>query len=241
MQLSNITSSQRAAAKAAGFAYLFVLIVSVFAEFYVPAQLFRLDSAADTARNIVAHEQMFRLGIASNLIGFVADVALIAALYVVTRPLSPHLALLAALWRLMETAMMFSTTLNHLDVLRFLSGAEYLRAFEQDQLQALARFSISAHGSGYNVGLLLFGFGSTLFCYLWFKSGYVPRSLAALGVLASILVGASAFAFILQPSLAKVISPGCFVPIFLFEMMMGLWLLFTELRPPVAAGVSNAS
>jgi hypothetical protein len=228
--MSSITNSQRAAAKVVGFAYLFVMATSVFAEFYVPTQLFRFDSAAETARNIVSHELLFRMGIASNLIGFSVDVVLITALYVVTKPVNQSLALLAVFWRLLETATMIFATLNDFDVLRLLSGAEYLRAFEVERLQSLARLSIAAHGSAYNVGLLLFGFGSTVFCYLWLKSGYIPKALAALGVFSSILVGVSAFTFILYPDLAQVISPTCYAPIFLFEMIMGFWLLLKELR-----------
>lgn len=231
MTISTIDESQRKAARVVGFAYLFALIPALFAEFYVPAQLIAYNNAAETARNIMAHERLFRLGIASNLTVFAVDVVLITALYVVLKRVNRNLALLAAFWRLIETAILVVITLNDFDVLRVLSGADYLRVFEADRLHALARLSIGAHGAGYNVGLLFFGFGSPVFCYLWFKSGYIPRALAAWGVLSSLLVGASAFAFIIFPELAKVVTIGYYGgPIFLFELTMGFWLLFKGLR-----------
>src|SRR5207237_6512752 len=96
-------------------------------------------NAADTARNIVAHERLFRLGTASNLTAFAIDIILITALYVVLKPINRNLALLAAFWGLIETAIFVVMLLNDFEVLRLLSGADYLRVFEPDRLQALAR------------------------------------------------------------------------------------------------------
>lgn len=232
MTISSIDESQRKAARVVGFTYLFALVPAIFAEFYVPAQLIVYNNAAETARNIVAHERLFRLGIASNLIVFAVDVVLITALYVVLKPVNRNLALLAAFWRLIETAILVVITLNDFDVLRILSGADYLRVFEADRLQALARLSIGAHGAGYNVGLLFFGFGSTVFCYLWFKSNYIPRALAAWGVFSSLLVGTDAFASIIFPEIDKIVTIGYYAgPIFIFELTMGFWLLLKGLRP----------
>src|SRR5207249_6908708 len=61
------------------------------------------NNAVDTARNILAHERLFRLGTASNLTVFAIDIVLITALYVVLKPVSRNLALLAAFWGLVET------------------------------------------------------------------------------------------------------------------------------------------
>lgn len=227
-----IDDSQRKAANVVGFTYLIALLPAVFAEFFVRDRLISYHDAAQTALNIVAHERLFRLGIASNLAVFAIDVVLITALYVVLKPVNQRLALLAAGWGLIETAILVVTTLTDFDVLRILSGADYLRAFETDRLQALASLSISAHGAVYNVGLVLAGLRSTVFCYLWLKSGFIPRALAGWGVFASFLMGACAFAFIIYPELATVVSVGIYGgPIFVFELTMGCWLLFKGLPP----------
>jgi hypothetical protein len=240
--ISSVDESQRKAARVVGFAYLFALVPAIFAEFYVSGQLIVYNNAAETARNIMAHERLFRLGIASNLIVFATDVVLLTALYVVLEPVNRNLALLAAFFRLIETTILVVVTLNDFDVLRVLSGADYLRAFEADRLAALARLSIGAHGAAYNVGLLFFGFGSPVFCYLWLKSGYIPKALAAWGVFASLLVGACAFAFIIFPEVAKVVTIGYYGgPIFVFELAMGLWLLCRGLRPSLVAQAHKAS
>src|SRR6266545_4434854 len=212
MTIGTIDESQRKAARVVGFSYLFALLPAIFAEFYVRTQLIAFDDAAQTARNIMAHERLFRLGTASNLSVFAVDVVLIIALYVVLKPVNRNLALLATGWGLIETATLALVTLSDFDVLRILSGADYLHAFETN--------------------LVFAGLRSTAFCYLWFKSRLIPRALAAWGMFASFLMGASAFSFIIFPELAKVVAVEVYgAPIFFFELTMGFWLLLRGLRP----------
>src|SRR6202043_1125929 len=143
MTIGTIDESQRKAATVVGFSYLFALPPAIFAEFYVLGRLIVSNNAVDTAQNIMAHERLFRLGTASNLTVFALDVVLIIALYVVLMPVGRSLALLATGWGLIETATLVVVTLTDFNVLRTLSGADYLHAFEANQLQALARLSIS--------------------------------------------------------------------------------------------------
>ena len=240
MTIGTIDESQRKAARVVGFAYLFALPPAIFAEFYVRAHLIAVGDAAQTARNITANERLFRVGTASNLTVFAINVVLIIALYVVLMPVNRSLALLATGWGLIETAILVFVTLRDFEVLRILSGADYLQAFEPSRLQALARLSLSAHADAYNVGLVLAGLRSTAFCYLWFKSRFIPTALAAWGMGASFLMGASAFAFIISPELAKLVSVAFYgAPIFFFELTMGFWLLLKGLRQRDDIGVGS--
>ncbi|MBI1748875.1 MAG: DUF4386 domain-containing protein [Acidobacteria bacterium] len=241
MTISTIEESQRKAARVVGFAYLFAMVIAVFAESYVGGQLIVFDNAAETARNIMAHELLFRLGIASSLIIVVSDVALIAALYVILKRVNKNLAVFAAFLRLMQTAVYAVTTLNYLDVLRLLSGAGYLQAVGTDHLQALARLSIGSYGAGLNVAFVFLGLGSTVFGYLWFKSNYIAKALAVLGVCGSLLLAAGSFAIIIFPSLAKILSLAYMMPLGVFEITMGFWLLFKGLRPSGVAEPDKAS
>jgi hypothetical protein len=221
---------QRRWARVVGFSYVFALLPSIFAEFYVSGRLVS-DNAILTAQNIIAHERLFRLGIASNLLVFAADVVLVTALYVVLERVNRRLALVATFFRLIETTILIVAVLNDFYVLRLLSGASYLTTINSDELAALARVSIGAHGSAYGVALLLFGFGSPVFCYLWLRSGYIPKPLAVWGLLASAWIGICAFAFIVFPELTKVITVEYYGgPIFFFELTIGLWLLFKSVR-----------
>ena len=232
---------QRRWARVVGFSYVFALVPSIFAEFYVSGRLIS-DNAIVTAQNIIAHERLFRLGIAGNLLVFATDVVLVTALYVVLERVNRRLALVATFFRLIETTILFVAVLNDLYVLRLLSEASYLTTVSSGELAALARVSIGAHGSAYGVALLLFGFGSPVFCYLWLRSGYIPKLLAVWGLLASAGIGICAFAFIVFPDLEKVITIGYYGgPIFFFELTIGSWLLFKGIRQGDASQIISRS
>jgi hypothetical protein len=241
MATSTIDESQRKAARVVGFTYLLTDATAVFAEFVVRSRLIVYANAAKTAANIMASERLFRLGIATELITFATVVVLIAALYVTLKPVNRSLALLAVFWRLVEASICVVMTLSSFNVLGLLSGATYLRTFETDRLQALTMLSITAHDNGYNVAMIFFGLGSTVFSYLWFKSRYIPRALAAWGVFSSLLVVASTLAFVVFPNLADILGPSFYMPILTFELGLGLWLLIKGLRPPVVAEPDKTS
>lgn len=221
---------QRRWARLVGLSYVLALAPAVFTEFYVSGRLIS-DNAVSTAQNIIAHERLFRIGIASDLLVCVIDVLLVTSLFVVLERVNRRLSVLAAFFRLMETTILVVAVLNDFYVLRLLSGASYLTGLDPAALASVARVSIGAHNSTYGVALILFGFGSSIFCYLWLKSRYIPRPLAAFGLIASIWIGVCAFSFVVFPELNRVIGVGYYGgPIFLFELTVGLWLLIKSIR-----------
>lgn len=236
-----VDAGQRTAARIVGITYLVALVTANFAEIYVPSRLIVANDATRTVANIVAGARLFRLGIAADLITFALDVVLIAALYAVLSPVNRGVAMLATLWRVIETAVMVVATLTRFDVLRLLSGAEYLRALEIDRVHALARASVGAYGSAYQVGLFFFGLGSATFAWLWWQSRYVPRLLAGWGVFASALVSTYVLTITVLPDLAERLMVPSLVPIAVFELAMGVWLLSFRLRFPMASLQSGES
>ena len=231
----SIDDTQRSWARVVGIAYLFAIIPSFFAEFYVLDKLIVTGNALATATNIVANETLFRLGTAANVLVFAADVLLIAGLYIVLEKVNRNLALVAVLFRMLETAMLLIAALNDLDVVRILT-ADYMQVFDPNRLAAIARISLGAHGAAYNLGLMLFGLGSPVFCYLWLKSGYIPKALAALGIFSSVVVAICAFTFIIFPEAGKVVTVAFYGgPILVFEIGIGLWLVIKGISPPRSA------
>ncbi|MBI1731230.1 MAG: DUF4386 domain-containing protein [Gammaproteobacteria bacterium] len=226
----SIGPEQHTAARVAGFLYLFLMVTGMFAEFYARGSLIVAGDAVQTALNITASERLFRIGIVANLVTFAGGVALVWALYVVLAPISRNLALLAAFWRLAECAVLAVITLNDFVALRLLSGANYLRTIDTQQLQSLARLFVGVQGDGYRIGLVLFGLGSLVFAYLWFQSRYIPRALAAWGIFASLLVAIITMAIMVFPALGPVVIPAYYAPIFIFEVTLGFWLVIRGIQ-----------
>ena len=226
-----IDASQRRAAIAVGVTYLFAMAASMVTEGYLRPSLIVSDNALATAQNIIAHQTLFRVGLAIEILTFVSDTTLISALYVILSPINRHLALYAALLRMAAVSLGVVMAAQNLDVLRLLGAAPYLQAFQADQLAALARLSLGAHSSQYSVVFVFLGLGSTVFAVLWLQSHFVPKGLAILGVVASLSLSLGTLAFLVAPGLQRVLYPAHMVPMFFFEVGMGVWLLTKGLCP----------
>lgn len=137
MTTSTIDESQRKAARVAGFFYLLTFAIVFAVNFGINERLLVAGDPAQTARNILGHERLFRIGIAGNLVYEAGLLALLSALYVTLRPAGRTLALLAAFWRLVYASMWVLMSLNQLTALRLLNGADYLRVLGTEQAQAL--------------------------------------------------------------------------------------------------------
>src|SRR2546430_13902001 len=133
MTTSTIDESQRKAARVAGFFYLLTFAIVVVVNFGINERLMVAANPSQTARNILAHERLFRIGIASNLVYEAGLLALLSALYVTLRPARRTLALLAAVWRLGYASMWVLMSLNQLTALGLLNGADYLRGLGAGQ------------------------------------------------------------------------------------------------------------
>jgi len=219
MTISGIDESQRTAARVAGLAYLISFAIVVFVQFGIHDRLIVEGNPAETARSIMAHERLFRISIACDLIYCVAIVVQLTALYVILKPINRGLALLAEFGRLLYALMWVLMTLNLFNALRLLSGADYLRVFEAERQQTLTRLYLSARFDEYYVGLLFWGLAATVCSYLWIKSNYIPRALAAFGVISSGWCASCTFVFIIFPDFAKVVNLWWFdSPIGIFEI-----------------------
>ena len=98
-------------------------------------------------------------------------------------------------------------------------------AFGIEQVQALVGLFLDVRNAGLDVVLIFIGMGGTVFCYLFFKSKYVPRILAAWGMLTYLSMLILALTSILAPTLPETIKMAFYTPGGLFEIIFGLWLL----------------
>jgi len=222
------------AAWVAGLVYLLAIPPSLFDEFFVTGKLVT-SSATETAANLLAHERLFRMGIAGNVFVFAIDAVLIVALFLVLERVHRGLALVAIAWGIIETTLLAVSALSDLEALRLLSGSAILSGLAPSGLHSLARSALRGHATAYSLGLVFSGLRGTAFGVLWFRSGLIPKALAVWAILASALLGAWTFAFIPFPELHGGLSVVLFgAPILLFELTMGIWLLVTN-RAAVAA------
>ena len=231
MAISGVDKSQRTAAWIAGLAFPISFAIVVAVNFGIFARLIVDGNSAESARNILAHERLFRIGVAGDMAYCVGTVILLTSLYMILKPVSQNLALFAAFGRLVHAFTWLLATLNLFTALRLLSDADYSHAFEPNQVAALSRLYLSGYDA-YYVGLLFWGLGTTAGSYLWFKSNYIPRALAAFGVISSVWCVGCTFVFYIFPGFAKVVNLWWFdSPMVIFELALSFWLLFKGLSP----------
>ena len=231
MTTSSITELQRKAAKVAGLTFLISFALVAFVNFGIVHPLVVENNATETARNILANEQLFRIGITGNLIYCTGLMVLFTSLYVILKPINFGLALLGTFWRLVWVFMWLLMTLNLFDALRLISGGTYLETFDTERLQALGRFHLAKGVDYYYVGLFFTALASTLYSYLWLKSGYIPRTLAVLGMISSAFCVACTFVFYIFPHFDQIVNLWWFdMPMAVFDIVLSFWLLIKGLR-----------
>lgn len=233
MTAHKIDNSQRTAAKVAGVSGLLAVVIVIFGNYALLGPLVVSGKAAETAQNFVAHQTQVRVTLSCFLTYGVIVIVLLSALYVIFRPIDRLLSLMGALFRLVFALLWLLTTLNLLGSLRLVGNAPYLQDFDEHHLQILARLQIAASFDDYYVGLPFFALAATVCSYLWFRSDYIPRSLAAFGVIASAWCVLCAFVFLIFPTFEKIVNGYWFdSPMAIFELILSVWLLSKGIQTP---------
>ena len=211
--------SPRPRARITGVVYLLYFLTAVLGEFFLKGLAVDGDAAA-TANNILAHQPLFRLGVATGLIATACYVAVTALFYDLFRPVNKRLSLFAAFFSLVGCTILAFASLFQLAPLVVLGGSQYLSAFKVEQLQALALLFLELHGQGVNICFVFFGVYCLLIGYLILRSTFLPRILGALMAFAGL-----GWLTFLSPPIANYLSTYIVVLGFLAELALMLWLL----------------
>ncbi|WP_255913439.1 DUF4386 domain-containing protein [Tahibacter harae] len=212
-------------ARIGGLLYLVIIAFGFFAEGYVNSQLIVAGDPAATANNIAAAPLLWRISLAGNLLVPVLAVGLLVVEYVLLKPVSRPLVLLAVFFNLVSLAVEAVSKINLLEMHALLSDPVYAQAFAAPQLQALARFALESHDIAWNIALLFFGFTCLVNGYLIFKSGYLPKAVGLLLQAAGLSYLVACTTALLLPALANALLPGILLPVLVGEASFCLWLL----------------
>jgi hypothetical protein len=211
-------------ARVAGFLYLIIIVFGIFSEVFIRSNLIVTGDAATTASNILSSEGFFRFGFVADSFMLLSDVAIAVLFYVLLKPVSNTLALMAAAFRLTQATILGFNLLNYYAALLLFKGTEYTTAFKPDQLNSLAMLFLDLHSHGYDLGLIFFGISSFILGYLVIKSAYFPSALGCGLIAASMVYLTGSFTLFLFPVYTSYIEPIYVVP-FAAEVSFCLWLL----------------
>ena len=218
------------AARLAGFFYLLVIICGVVAEIVVRQRFVVPRDPVATANNILAHEQLFRWGFASDLIAGVFVVPLILLLYELLKDVNRHVARTAIFFSLVGTAVQSTALLGHFAPLILLERGPAL-GVDLELLRAQAYMALQLQSIGYAVALVFFGGTMLLRGYLIARSGIVPRIIGAALMIEGVAYWANSFIDFIAPGFAST-ALAILMVTGLAEVALCLWLLVMGVNVP---------
>ena len=193
----------------------FVTPVAIISGFAAPGDF------AQTAENVLASETLYRAALALWVFGVAGIILLGGSLYALLRQVSADLALVALLLRVAEAAFLGVGVIIRFAVLKNYAGA----ATDPSAAESLHQLMSSAIGASSYVSFVCLSAGSTSLFFLLLRSRYLPRALAGFGVLASVLLSAASFAYLLFPQQVASLGMVVLAPMFIAEVGAGCWLL----------------
>ena len=215
-----VEASPRFKARAAGLCYLLNILTIMIAVLFFRGLIVPGDAVA-TATNVLAHEPLFRSGIAFEIISTACSIAVAALLYALLKPVNRSFSLIAAFFRLVACAIAALSYLFQVGPLVVLGGAHYLSVFKLEQLQALALLFFKLHSQVMNVSIVFFGFHFLVTGLLILKSTFLPR---ILGILCA-FAGLGGLTFLAPPLANRLFFPYLVAVGLLAEVSLTLWLL----------------
>jgi hypothetical protein len=226
----SVETSPQVYARIGGVLYLIIIGLGIFGEAFVRNRIVVSGDAAATAANITSMESLWRFGIASEFLALICTIALAMIYFVLLRPVSKELNLLATFFRLVSIVVEAVAVLGLVAALFPLVNAASLKAFTPEQLYALASLATKSHSYGFSVSLLFLGCTFLIHGYLIFRSGYLPKVLGILIQVAGLCYLTNSFTLLLYPAVANQVFLAILVPVFVAETSLSLWLLVKGLN-----------
>jgi hypothetical protein len=202
-----------------GAAFLLQAVASAVAGLVLLRPLIVADNIVASMTNMANNPLQVRAGIIADLLTAIGLVVLSVLLFIILKKQNMKIALVALGLRLVEVALLAVSRLETFAFLRTSQASAI--AGHPDYLQTLGRMAFESQEFAYSLSMVFFTLGGTLFYFLLFKSGFVPKALAIFGLIAAPLALAGELFGLFGISVPLVV----FLPNLPFELTIGVWLL----------------
>ncbi|MGZ4777670.1 MAG: DUF4386 domain-containing protein [Thermoanaerobaculia bacterium] len=223
-------SSRKHDARIAGFLYLLLAAVAPINMLYLQPSLIVRGDATATASRIMSSMFLFRVSIAFEFALHVIFLLVIWTLYRLLKDVDPMPAVLMVLLSVTSVAVGFVNSFNHVAARVVLSGADFLSAFAQPQLNAMAYLFIRLHGQGEQAVSMFWGLWLFPFGLLVWRSRFIPKIFGVFLIISGAAYVAGSFTNLIAPQYS---SNYFLIPESIGELAIIFWL--------VIKGVSNHS
>jgi len=214
-----------------GAAFLIVIVTSLIAGIFGlnSGTTVSPDGVSDQLVSISNNLDMMHISILGGMLNATSIVFLAVLLYIVLSSQDKVLALVAlGLW-LAEAVFYAIMQIGTLALIPL--SQEFVRAGAPANsfYQVLGEFLYNGiNGNGLAIHMWFYCAGGLLWYYLFYRSQYVPRAISLFGILAVIL-GLAGIAFQL---IGYSVPIYVYLPIGLFELIIGIWLVLKGIEEP---------
>lgn len=205
-----------------GVLYVITIVAGGFGESHVPNTLLIANDLAGTAQRMASSIGLFRASFAAYLIEAACDITLNVLLYALLRPINRNLALLAACFGLMGTAIFAAGEMLYFAAALPAVDADVARVISPEGKAALTYLCLTIYGYGFGIFAMFYGTAAVVRGYLILRSGYLPRVLGAILILGGASFLAKNFLIVVAPQYDL---PYVIFPMFLALASMALWFL----------------
>jgi hypothetical protein len=228
--------STRATARLAGLLYVVSSLPAPFALLYVPGRLFVEGNPAATAEHLRGLESLLRAGLAAELFSSIVFIFVALTLYRLFRPASPEPALAMFILILISFPISFGNMLLELAARDLAGGGArptILSFLGPSQSDALAYAAMRLHQQGYMLAQIFWGLWLFPFGVCVWRSGFIPRFIGPLLMIAGCGYVANSFAALVLPRFLPAVDRITTLTN-LGELPIIFWLLIWGARPQAA-------
>ena len=214
-------ASLKTYSRATGVFLILTMVGGWLGEVQIPSQFMTGDTAT-TADRLRDQGALFRLGFAAYLVEAFSDVVLLWLFYVLLKPVNRDLALLSAFFGLVAMTTFAVMKMLYFSAPIFITESRYVTGLSPEQNAGMATVFLRLYGRLTGAFMLFYGTAWLIRGYLTIKSGFLPRFLGALMIIAGVGFFAKNITKVLLPEYS---SDLLLIPMGLNVLTLAIWML----------------
>lgn len=219
MEVELKAGTQNSIARLVGLLFLVAMAVSIAGN----GLALPIISDPEYLQAVVRNNTKLRVSTIFMLVNSISVVGIGVLMYPLLKQRAPFIALGYVATRIIESVVLIVGIINILSLTTL--AEEYTKAGATDKsyILSLGKSAIGNNWYSYNIAMIILGVGSLFFCYTLFRLKLIPRYLSVLGLVGYVVLAASSLLAMLDFEPGLVVT----IPVFVFEVVLGIWLIRT--------------
>ncbi|MGE4541262.1 MAG: DUF4386 domain-containing protein [Bacteroidales bacterium] len=230
MKIIELNLSTKTLARTIGFFYLLIITGGLISGIFVRGTLIDPVNAEITLRNIIQNESLFRLGFLADLIMVLSDATVSVLFYFLLVNVNKVLAILAAVFRLLQSSVLGANLINLFKPILMIQGADKMSTEQLAELSIDVTTQMQVFEYGYLISGVFFAINCLLMGVLLYKSADFPKPIGIMIFTAGIGYLFNSVASFIIPSLIEISAMVMLFTAVIAELTFCAYLLIAGVR-----------